>query len=608
MIINIASIVLVLLIGYIWLTRGFFSALIHFLCTLIAGAAAFAAWEPFSLYLLENSSATSVWAGSAWAIGLAVPFMAALLLRPILDRVIRANVQVNSNVDFIGGGLLGAASGVISVGILITSLSYLRVDYLGCQSFASSGTGSVERDGGLWVPFDKITFKLYSHLSERAFKVDEPLAKWRAASYELGNANRLSPFDGAGRNTFRPGDIEVRSRFTVGNDRTNFNDLLRDRWDRNPQSGVTDVDGNPYPPQTHVEGFVVVMKAGSKEKDGQSAIGNAQVQLVLENAEGEQMVVFPFAVSSQASPQTPGVGRWRYNAADVFIASVGGASETPFAFEFPCPPGYQPVALYVKGLRHRVDQGPTAQPRAKFNSAEERDAGLTSLGLGGELASAGTSASSSGSTGSGGGLDTSGVVTIGDGRPWASGRLPDGINASLRLPWNITLQKGQHGNLDLNEDSNKNIILQGTAEIYVKELPTGLTEKGIKVEFFAADSTTVLVQMEVGPSSRTSLLGGAVTAAENVLPPMLIDTQGEQYQPIGFVYQDESVLKIRFTPGEPINAMSQLPSLSRSRPSQKMVLLFRVSLGREIRAFNKGSRTIYDFNPPFKLDQTQQNR
>ncbi|CAG0948214.1 hypothetical protein PHYC_00011 [Phycisphaerales bacterium] len=602
MVISIVSIVVVLLIGYIWLTRGFFSALIHLLCTIIAGAVAFAAWEPIAIYLLNDAKATGVVAGSAWAIGLAAPFVVTLgILRPVLDRIIRANVQINSTVDFIGGGLLGVASGTISVGILVTSLSFLRVDYLGCQSFTSGGTGNVERSGGLWVPFDKFTFVFYSHLSQRAFKVEEPLAKWQAAAYEVGNANRMSPFEGSGRNTFRPGDIEVKSRFTVGSDRTNFNDLLHDQWDRNPQA-VTDPNGEPYPPQTHIEGFVVSFKAGSKEKDGQSAIGNAQAQLVLENASGDQMLVFPFAVSSQASPQNPGVARWKYNAADVFIASVGGASETPFAFEFPCPPGYQPIALYVKGLRHRIDQGATSQPRAKFNSAEERDAGLTALGLGGQLASTGTSATP-GTT-----IDASGVIQIGDGRPYVSGRLPEGIQATLRLPWNVTLQKGQHGQLDLSEENNTNIIMQGTAEIYVSELPKALTERGLRVENFIADSTTVLIQMEVGPSSRTSLLGGAVTAAENILPPMLVDTQGDQYQPVGFVYQDETVFKVRFSPGDPIRSMSQLPSLSRSRPTQKMVLLFRVSLGREIKMFNKGSKTIYDFNPPFKLDVVQQNR
>ncbi|GJQ30150.1 MAG: hypothetical protein HBSAPP03_20340 [Phycisphaerae bacterium] len=598
MVIGLLSIAMVLLIGYIWVLRGFLSALIHLVATLIAGAVAFAFWEKLALMMLDGAQTTGWLAGSAWAIALVGPFAVTLMLiRPALDRIIRANVAVNPTVDYVAGGALGALSGVISVGILTIGLSYMRVDYLGSQSFTSGGTGNVEREGGLFVPFDKITLGLYGALSERGLRVEEPLAKWRPTAHEQGNANRMSAFDGTGRNTFRPEDFDVRARFTVGDGRSSFADLTRDMWDSNPQS-VTDPDGNPYPSNSTVEGFVVVLKAGAKEKDGQAAVGNAQVQLLLENDAGERMMVFPFAVSSQAQPQTPGVARWRYNAMDVFIASVGGASEATFAFEFPCPPGFKPYALYVKGIRHRVDQGATAQPRAKFANAAERDAGFASLV--GDLARTGSAAVSSADVT----IRPDGVTVLNT----KANTLPEGITQILRLPWNITIQLGSHGQLELAEEGQGNYITGGEMTIAKSELPTALTEKGIKVENFIADRSTVLVQMEVSANSRTSILGGAISAAENVLPPVLVDTLGEAYQPVGFAYMDESVFKMRFTPNAPITAMSQLPSLSRSRPAQRLVLFFRISLGREVKSFNKGSKVVYEFNPPFKCDTVQMNR
>ena len=100
--------------------------------------------------------------------------------------------------------------------------------------------------------------------------------------------------------------------------------------------------------------------------------------------------------------------------------------------------------------------------------------------------------------------------------------------------------------------------------------------------------------MEVGPSSRTSLLG-ALSAAENILPP-LIDTNNERYQPIACVYRTRRNCGCGHA-GDPIRSMSQLPSLSRSRPSQKMVLLFRVSIGRDVR-FCAGNKVVYEHNPP----------
>lgn len=615
MLISLISIAMVLLIGYLWLTRGFFSALIHFVCVIIAGAVAFAAWEPLSLYFLGMGPATGFMAGSAWALGLALPFgVTLIILRPLLDRIIRANVEVPSALNMLGGGLLGAAAGVISAGVFVIATSHLRTNMLGNRSFTSESTGNVARDPALWVPFDAMTVGFYAHLSERAFRVPESLAKWRPTAHELGNASRMSPFDGSGRNTFRPGDFEVKMRFTVGKDAGNFSALLSDRWNPTPQS-VLDPDGNPYPANSHVEGYVISFKAGSKEKDGQTAIGNGQVQLLLRDAAGNTKMVFPFAVSSSADPRTPGAARWRYDGMDVFIASVGGAAESLFAFEFPCPPGYEPVALFVKGVRVRVDSGPLAQARFTFRGATDRDAGLSTLGLG-ELAA--TALSGGGTTGPStpapsatapvAGLDTSGVIGIGDGRAYGEGRLPEGVAVSLRLPWGLVIQKGQHGGLELDETSNRNLIMGGEARLLLRELPKALTERSLKVENFPADSTTVLVQVEVSPSSRTSLLGGALTAAENVLPPLLIDTNNERYQPIGYVYQDETELRVRFTPGDPIRSMSQLPSLSRSRPSQKLILLFRVSLGREVRFFARGNKVVYEYNPPFKLNQPQTNR
>ena len=45
MIVKILCLVLVLAITWVWLNRGFFNAFIHMLCTIAAGAIAFAAFK-----------------------------------------------------------------------------------------------------------------------------------------------------------------------------------------------------------------------------------------------------------------------------------------------------------------------------------------------------------------------------------------------------------------------------------------------------------------------------------------------------------------------------------------------------------------------------------
>src|SRR3954469_17265789 len=101
---SIIAVVVTLGLGYIWLTRGFFSALIHLICTIIAGAIAFAAWEPLSYWFLESSSNSGIMsfvAGVSWGLGLMVPFAVSLIvLRLIVDKLLPGNVVLEQKLDY----------------------------------------------------------------------------------------------------------------------------------------------------------------------------------------------------------------------------------------------------------------------------------------------------------------------------------------------------------------------------------------------------------------------------------------------------------------------------------------------------------------------------
>ncbi|MCH2149191.1 MAG: hypothetical protein MK095_07135, partial [Phycisphaerales bacterium] len=51
-ILNLLIIGLVLLIAYWWSQQGFFGALLHLLAVIVAGALAFAFWEPIAIDVL----------------------------------------------------------------------------------------------------------------------------------------------------------------------------------------------------------------------------------------------------------------------------------------------------------------------------------------------------------------------------------------------------------------------------------------------------------------------------------------------------------------------------------------------------------------------------
>jgi hypothetical protein len=605
---SIISIVVMLGLAYIWLTRGFFSALLHLTCTIIAGAIAFAAWEPMSYWLLDGAPTggfMSFVGGAAWGLGLLIPFAVSLaLLRLIVDKLLPANVVLDRKLDYIGGGICGISAGAITAGLLAISLSFFRFgNDFPSQPITYGSGGSLVRTSNLWVPVDKLTANLYGSLSERAFRTAEPLAHWHPDLAEEGATMRLSCFDGRGRNTTRTSDFVVQSRFTVGDGgKAPLKELLQDRW--NPGSGqkVVDLDGKPFPETSHIEGFVVNFKAGAKEKDGKVAVGGAQVRLVLENNDEERMTVLPVAVSSQAEADKPTPARWRYDAADTYIASIGGAADSLFAFEFVCPPGYHPVALYVKGVRHDVEDNKTRNPKQKFNSSADRDNAIaTGFGL---IAAA--TGKSGGTNLASGAVDDSESVKLTRQQPPNSGGgqlpPPEGMRISEMLPF--VIQKGLHGDLELDEENNKNIIKTGSCTLTLDTLQNRGLEKPIQIQRLQTDSSTIIVQVDVSQNSRMSILGKSTNSDENP-PPALFDTNGTKYEPVGYIYQDETKIVVSFKPGEPITTMSQLPTLSRSRPAQKLTLIFRCSKNVNLKYFGLGNKAMATFDPPILLDQTQ---
>jgi hypothetical protein len=96
-------------------------------------------------------------------------------------------------------------------------------------------------------------------------------------------------------------------------------------------------------------------------------------------------------------------------------------------------------------------------------------------------------------------------------------------------------------------------------------------------------------------------LGSVISSLpDRNVPISLVDDKGQAYQPVGFFYQDDQVVTIRYTPGQPIRTISQIDatnSISRSRPDQKLILLFRVSKGVKIVSYAAGDKVVAQFDP-----------
>jgi hypothetical protein len=577
MIMSLLGIAIVALVAYIWMTRGYFSAMLHMCCVLIAGAIAFGLWEPVSYFLLEKGSGNAAIRDSAWAIGLMLPFALSLaIIRPIVDKILPLNAQTESIFNFIGGGVCGTIAGVITAGIVVIGLGSFRMpsDFLGYQSLQIATNGSMKREQRLILPVDRIVAGFYGQLSETSLSTSEPLGKWYPNLADVPAALRMTDGDGNNRNTIGPKDINMFSRYTLGEGRASGSlaDLLRDAWGGGSVQQVFDLDGAQYPQNSHIEGFVLQFAPGAREKFGQIVVGNAQARLLVESAAGDRLDLFPIAIASRADAGSLLFGRFRLDSI-VHLASPGAGADTRMAFEFIIPPGYSPLALYYKNIR--LSLLPVVE---KFETVDARDQAILSGSLFGVQA------------------DTSVATTRPTTRPVQQDPRDFGIEMTNSIGW--TIQKGSERGLQLDG----NVVINGEAVFGAKELTDrgggGAIAQALRVDRFRSTEEASIVKVDVGPSAALSLLGQSFATAQQVVPPYLYDTNGTRYEAVGYVYEDREIIKVRFTPGNPMRGISEIPTaLSRSRTDQKLKLVFQVNVGVQINRFTMGDTVVSEFGP-----------
>lgn len=608
MIATLIGLAIVALSAYMWLTRGFFSAFIHLVCTIIAGAIAFALWEPIAYAILgSQTTAYGMVSSMAWGVSLLLPFLASLaILRLAVDNILKWNVKVPQAVNYIGGGLCGALAGVIVAGILILSVGFLRVEreFMGAPvSLEWSQTGGLEAKGNSAF-VDKFTVKFYSFLSLGAFSTDTAMADLAPGLYTLPTAMRMTDGEGKNSNAVKESEVVIKHRYSLDvKGKTKLDEIMSDKWrdaaNLGPQR-ASDLSGNPFPVTSRIEGFVVELGSGAVEKFGQIVISNPQVWLVCSTPDGTSQRLHPIAVASAAQAVGTGgrtrFGRFHFDSkAGLHLASVGGSTSNPMAFEFLVPQGWEPRFVSVRNIRVDI----SGLKPIQFGSVAERDESIES----GTIFTGGQSVGGTIDIAS---LDASLKITIGNGRPLQPGQSnqPDGVIISNTL--GFTIQKGTHGGLDLTDDN----AIRGGRQNFSPESfqQSGLIDRKLRVERFATSEDAGIIQLNVSSTQQVNLLLRSVTNVETGEDrPMLVDSQGRTYPAVGYVYEARDLVTVRFTPGSPIRSIANDidTPLSLSRSDQKMKLVFRVSVGAEIRYFVVGKTIVAEYSPGFMLAGAQ---
>lgn len=321
-VLNFVLIGLVLLIAYWWANQGLFSAILHLVCVVAAGAIALAVWEPIVIGLLLRGTKFDDY---AWGVTLVLVFsLSLLILRVIMDKSVGANVDLPRWANLVFGFPVGAAAGVITIGIFMIGAGFIQSNsnIMGFIGAARSERGSkVEQRNVLWAPIHQWTVEFYSMLSAGSLYPtfnDTPLRHYNPdLHFQAASLVRDSALGGRGKLSLMPSAADIQE----------FN------YDPNSRRYAVRVKFNP------------------KSRDGgeQLTLSSAQIRLI-GRATGFNK---PKTVHPDQWSQYDGVHK--FDDRSHYITSQPGQSEATVLIEFPGSDlTTHPRFLQIRNTRYRL--------------------------------------------------------------------------------------------------------------------------------------------------------------------------------------------------------------------------------------------------------------
>jgi uncharacterized membrane protein required for colicin V production len=618
MYLSIGVIIITGMIAYIWSARGFFSAFLHMVSVIIAGALAFAMWEPIAHWILSTNPTGGAAGDLAWGASLAIPFCVLLIiLRVASDKLVPFNLAFDTAGNVVGGLICGVVSATISAGILVISVGSMRLDtkFMDHQRVVFSPNGSLSRDGGLWFPADTITAKFYSMLSNGAFLPTDPDKTLGRLHPDLADENwlmRMSWEDGKGRNTTGADSFEVFNHYSFSSEKNpdeltddHANDDPKDIEARiankitptpNPQQFVY-VDGTaPSRAECTIEGYGVKFNSGGKEQSGRVIVGSAQVSLLVQrnaNDPYDTVAIHPLAVISQANSRgddvlkTEELGRWRFEGPS-WIPSAREGNDTFMAFEFLVPKGAKPIAMYVKGIRSDVAN---LAPRT-FTSQQARDQAIRDKSIKNKNGDSVKPPSR----------------TDGAGQNVYKLSSPDtNIYLSDAIPFNTIFQKDIMHEMVIDNDTRTIISGGPSPSKWAKNEIAGMgVDRALQVRKFSINDGSMMVQVRVDAKNPFfGFLSKWAAGIDRSKGAALVDTNGAEYSPIGYFYKTNTTGEIwmYYNPQSPILSLQdkEMPIMTASRPDQELILLFVISKNTKIKSVKVGEKELAELKPELEV-------
>lgn len=537
---NLIVAALVLLIAYWWANQGVFSSILHFVCVACAGAMALALWEPVTVNFLLSGGGFDDY---AWGLSLGGMFVLFLFLfRLAADKLAPSNLEFPQWANYAVGGAIGFLSGMLTMGITLISAGFIQstTELGGFIGFArdQQASGAPARIQSMWLPVASFTEGFYSTLSKGALS---PLRQTALALYYPGladvalSAHRDSYSDGAGKTSIAPGALTVGA-------------LAFDPAYRN-----TDGSQGAYAVPVQVE-------ASAFDGGEQFTLSSAQVRIISDGSTAR--AVHP---TQWIQPNDGGV-RMVYAFDDLtnYASSVPGQQSVELVLIFPSTPleGRTPKFIQVKGLRLQL---PQAQEMA---SAFRPDGD------------------------SGGGADATAQVLASvqsSDAPIVPGLIE--LKNSL-MP--AQLSSNQVSGMDVLENNQGTWITKGRGEF--GKGGAGSISRSNRIRGFFFDKGTQIVMLDVSRGQNLPVdVYDSALALNRGAQIALVDSQGNQYRPAGYVWEKTDKVELFYDSTRLIASIGQLPALP-SSGSHTLKLVFKVPEGATIVAVRVGDTIVAKTN------------
>lgn len=537
-VLNLLLIGLAALIAYWWASQGAFSALLHLLCVIAAGVLAFAVWEPVAVRVLGMGALSNF----AWGIGLLAPFALFLfLLRLATDRLVPANLNFPPMVNYLVGGGLGAAAGVITMGIVLIGAGMLQSEraFMGYSGWIRSSTSQgrpSDTGNPLWVPMHTLVADFFGTLSAGSFAPETGTASLR---------NRQPHLDRVALSLARDGAHAGRSRVALPPDSI---DVI----------GLVSANGLTVPGTTQPADFLAVgltVRQPAYDRGVQFRLSSSQVRLIGDAPPGQNApTAHPLAWS--ADLQGGGRGLFPFDDTSHYLTSVPGQQQVTAWLMFPAKDlaGAAPRFIQVKGLRIALPQ------------LEPLDASRIMAKVMGQ-----------GGSGAAPTFDPS-LRTIG--------------GNDIRITNKIDpLQLSTNDLPGMRESDGYLTEGRGT----FPRSPGVRVNRSLQVKGILEPEGTRIIRLNIsrGKSPLNIWDSKARTEAGDAAALLLVDEQGRTFSPFGFFWErrNDSEVDIVIDPVKGIPAVGGFPSLSSSGVDD-LYALYRVSLGSTIKAIRLGDIQI----------------